>query len=62
MVNLIIKALYGSKETFKVSNRANAEKMAEEFYEYDDVYEKDFRFSPSNYNIGVFYCIYDLYF
>lgn len=38
MVNLIIKALYGSKETFKVSNRANAEKMAEEFYEYDDVY------------------------
>ena len=38
MVNLIIKALYDSKETFKVSNRANAEKMAEEFYECDDVY------------------------
>lgn len=38
MVNLIIKALYGSKETFKVSNRANAEKMAEDFYECDNVY------------------------
>lgn len=38
MVNLIIKVLYSSKEIFKVSNRANAEKMAEEFYECDDVY------------------------
>ena len=38
MVNLIIKALYSSKETFKVSNRTDAEKMAEEFYECDDVY------------------------
>lgn len=38
MVNLIIKMLYDSKETFKITNRASAEKMAEEFYECEDVY------------------------
>ena len=38
MVNLIIKALYDSKETFKVTNRTSAEKMEEEYYESEDVY------------------------